>query len=413
MISALIAFEGGIAVLRLNRRRSINIVYAVFAFNFVLCCILFNQYVTAPVKSISLIWNRILAFPGSLNAAFMLHFAILLVSKNEQLRQKWLLPFLYLPSFLIGLMWVLGRSIQDVYRTQWGWDNYSTPGNIWVNFSVILFIALCLASFLLVLYRFLRPFGERNKDQMRPIMFSLLMGTLGWFVSLTLFFSQNDLLHTLVSNLSFLIIVTPFTVGVRLAIARYHLMTLSPQRQAAELISGMNEPVFLVDMKGTVVFQNSFGGELAKKADLRDPYAICDLFICSETVQKELNAISAGKSRGDYMHVTTRDTEQMRTAYLLKLQGIKNETDEFIGALCILSEEKSLGDFQNRYGITPREIDVLFLSLSGFTNKEIARKLDISQRTVEHHHENIYNKLGIDNKIELYNIALKYRIISN
>ena len=117
ILSALIAFEGGLTVLKLNRRRSINVVYAVFALNFVLSCLIFDQYVTAPDKRISFIWNRMLAFPGSMNAAFMLHFAVLLISEKERPGRKWLLPLVYIPSFLVGLMWVTGRSIQDVYRT--------------------------------------------------------------------------------------------------------------------------------------------------------------------------------------------------------------------------------------------------------------------------------------------------------
>ena len=328
ILSALIAFEGGLTVLKLNRRRSINVVYAVFALNFVLSCLIFDQYVTAPDKRISFIWNRMLAFPGSMNAAFMLHFAVLLISEKERPGRKWLLPLVYIPSFLVGLMWVTGRSIQDVYRTPWGWDNYSEPGNFWVTFSAILFLSTCLAGFILVLYRYLHPFDERNKKQMRPIMLSLLLGVSGWTLSLGFFYTQNDFLHTLVSNLAFLIIVTPFTVGVRLAIARYHLMTLTPQRQAAELISGMGEPVFLIDMEGTVVFQNPPGEKLAAKAEMsadagpEDEYSICDIFLCSEKIRKELEAIAEGKSPGDYLRVTARDAEKIRTAYILKLQGV-------------------------------------------------------------------------------------------
>jgi DNA-binding CsgD family transcriptional regulator len=58
-------------------------------------------------------------------------------------------------------------------------------------------------------------------------------------------------------------------------------------------------------------------------------------------------------------------------------------------------------------------MEILLCSVSGLTNPEIAARLGISIRTVDHHHLHIYNKLGINNRIELYTMALRYRLLSN
>ncbi|MDC7226794.1 MAG: LuxR C-terminal-related transcriptional regulator [Spirochaetales bacterium] len=412
MISALIAFEGSIAVLRLNRRRLINIIYSIFALDYMLVCLFFNQYVTSPDHDTALFWNRMLVFPASFYPSIMLHFAMILISKNERLMYNWLIPFIYLPSFLIGLVAVLGKSIQDVFHTPWGWENYSSPSNFWLNISFVVFILLCVGSFMLVLYRYKKPFSERKKKQLRPIMYSQLIGTIGWVLSLGLYYTGSGVLQSLVSNLAFLIIVTPLLIGVRVAIFKYHLMVLAPDRYAAELISGIDEPVFLLDMQGEVMFQNPCAGRLAKYAEIKEPYSICSLFHCGERMQKELEDMVHGNNTGSALHVTIKCLEKPRSSYVLQIQGVKNEIDEYIGAVCVATKEQTLEGFQERFGITPRETDVLYLSVAGFTNKEIARELNISIRTVEHHHENIYNKLGINNKLELHNISLKYRIIS-
>jgi DNA-binding NarL/FixJ family response regulator len=50
--------------------------------------------------------------------------------------------------------------------------------------------------------------------------------------------------------------------------------------------------------------------------------------------------------------------------------------------------------------LTPREDEVLTLLAHGLTNREIAERLVISTKTVEHHVSQIFNKLGLRNRAE-------------
>ena len=51
--------------------------------------------------------------------------------------------------------------------------------------------------------------------------------------------------------------------------------------------------------------------------------------------------------------------------------------------------------------MTPRDQEIAGLCSKGLLNKEIAEKLNISQRAVEVHKNNIFKKLGINNTVEL------------
>lgn len=55
--------------------------------------------------------------------------------------------------------------------------------------------------------------------------------------------------------------------------------------------------------------------------------------------------------------------------------------------------------------LTEREREVMLLAIDGFSNKEIARRLDISHRTVEIHKSKIMHKTGAINLLDLAAIA--------
>ena len=49
--------------------------------------------------------------------------------------------------------------------------------------------------------------------------------------------------------------------------------------------------------------------------------------------------------------------------------------------------------------LTPRELEILQLVLAGKSNKEIAREVFISKKTVEFHLDHIYSKIGIRRRL--------------
>jgi len=56
---------------------------------------------------------------------------------------------------------------------------------------------------------------------------------------------------------------------------------------------------------------------------------------------------------------------------------------------------------ERHLGLTRRELEIARLAADGLTNKQIAARLYLSQRTVETHITNILNKLGLDSRIQL------------
>ena len=73
--------------------------------------------------------------------------------------------------------------------------------------------------------------------------------------------------------------------------------------------------------------------------------------------------------------------------------------------------ETDSGDKRD-FGLTSREMQVIKLVSSGYTNKDLAKELGISENTAKHHITNIFDKLGVSNRMELVLFSLEHRLIA-
>lgn len=60
--------------------------------------------------------------------------------------------------------------------------------------------------------------------------------------------------------------------------------------------------------------------------------------------------------------------------------------------------------------LTARERDIVSLVTQGYRNKEIAEKLSISEQTVKNHLHNVFDKLGVSDRLELALYALHHKL---
>jgi two-component system response regulator NreC len=63
--------------------------------------------------------------------------------------------------------------------------------------------------------------------------------------------------------------------------------------------------------------------------------------------------------------------------------------------------------------LSARETEVLRLIALGYTNNEIAHKLQLSRRTVETHRNHVHRKLGLKTRAELVRYALQHGLLAS
>jgi two-component system nitrate/nitrite response regulator NarL len=64
------------------------------------------------------------------------------------------------------------------------------------------------------------------------------------------------------------------------------------------------------------------------------------------------------------------------------------------------------------FGLTARERQIVSAVVNAYQNKEIAEKFAISEKTVKHHLTNIFNKVGVSNRLELALFAVHHHLDS-
>jgi len=75
-----------------------------------------------------------------------------------------------------------------------------------------------------------------------------------------------------------------------------------------------------------------------------------------------------------------------------------------------LIDSSSAASRQKRYGLTPRELEIISAVVAGYANKEIAEHFKISEDTVKHHLSNIFDKLGVSTRLDLALFAVNQSI---
>ncbi len=75
-----------------------------------------------------------------------------------------------------------------------------------------------------------------------------------------------------------------------------------------------------------------------------------------------------------------------------------------------MTEPRSAASRGDKVLLTVREQEIVSLVAQGFRNKEIADKLSISEQTVKNHLHNIFDKLGVSDRLELALYAIHHKL---
>jgi DNA-binding NarL/FixJ family response regulator len=85
-------------------------------------------------------------------------------------------------------------------------------------------------------------------------------------------------------------------------------------------------------------------------------------------------------------------------------------TDDFADDVINMYRNERRTPFQE---LTKREKEILQLVVQGFTSKQMAEQLNLSQRTIDHHRSNLLRKFNRKNSVDLVNYAVRNGFVTS
>jgi len=341
------------------------------------------------------------------NAIFAVNLHFFLRLKTKKKIKAWTLALIYLPVLALSLVPIIDHEkyIRFLYSDgEWKLALPRRNARGWLHtylWTTYLYLALTL---ILAFLCWKRSGSRREKRQAL-----ILLG--GFAIYGIAQLSQVFLRKPLPPSL-FVLPMLFYILGLCYATLRYRFLAPTPSLVAEDLIAHISDVVLLLDTDLRVINANPAAGDLfAAPPEMLEGRELFALARIGAETEKRLR---------DFMH-GVEPSLRMRLAFGKEggdpamtethLSKVRDGFSDLVGVLVVARELQGRKDFQREYRITERELEVVDLILSGLSNESVAEALGISERTVEAHCLHVYNKLGVNNRVELTKICAKYDLL--
>jgi len=194
-------------------------------------------------------------------------------------------------------------------------------------------------------------------------------------------------------------VTKPIAVEEMLARIRVHLANARLTQSARAALDVSGRYLLAVNAVGKIMWATPQAQKLLSDALTPDSD---DDVVLPDPIPQWLDQARKGKAGSKAAIMTALPgNEQLRLQYMGRLGS-----SEFLLRLAKDSGAETPSEFSSELGLTAREGEVLSWLSKGKTNRDIAQILGLSPRTVDKHLEQIYSKLGVENRTAAAAIAV-------
>jgi two-component system, NarL family, nitrate/nitrite response regulator NarL len=179
-------------------------------------------------------------------------------------------------------------------------------------------------------------------------------------------------------------------------------------KMAVELVEENHPDILLLDL-----LMPNLPGLEALRAITTAGSEVRTVLLCSAISTKQvLEALQLG-ARGVVLkkkvaELITALEVVMRGQYWIESHSVSNVV-QVVQQLAAANHHPSQP--QNRFGLTARETEIISFITQGCMNRDIANSLSITEETVKRHLTNIFNKVGMSNRLELALFAIEHGLV--
>ncbi len=403
----------GLYVLSINWKKNSNQLFFLITICLALNCLggIFIQ--TSQTNELSIFWFKFCI------VFYMIHWFLILVLyiyiSKINLEKSYLYFILFIPA-CYSILKILQSHEPAIFiinnNTRYISDYGASINDVYQSYIISFLYFLASILILLKGYRI----TNQNKTKKQFIIISISQ-----FTSFTLVTIDHILLFQLLnistSRIPAIIMVYSliWIFGIWYTIIKYKFLRLTPKMITDEIINDIDESIILIDQKLKILFINNptlkiLHEEFNKLLGVHISHIINNHNEIIREINKLINAeFNSFSCRLKYKNLKSENSIFMDSKFSL----IKDKYNDIFGVLIISREVKELRQLKSDFKISNRETEVIQHIINGETNQEIAEKLYISERTVKAHNKNIFNKLKVENRIQLLMLLKEFNLIPN
>lgn len=182
-------------------------------------------------------------------------------------------------------------------------------------------------------------------------------------------------------------VTKPIVIVEMLARIKVHLANARLTQSARAALDVSGRYLFAVDHRGRMIWATPQAEKLARARSADEKFELPEPWL------DWLDQMHRGLAEQKAPPAISFRDEKLRLQYMGRLGA-----NEFLLRLARDTSSDSPAEFSKELGLTSREGEVLSWLSKGKTNRDIAQILGLSPRTIDKHLEQIYAKLGVENR---------------
>lgn len=204
--------------------------------------------------------------------------------------------------------------------------------------------------------------------------------------------------------------ITPILILFYIAVLfyaalRYRFLGISEDELNRRIVEGAGDFVVLLDREGRLVQHR----KLSKiDPQLVDASTVAELFRNHKHLYHRLERLSSSGGETCRMLLYPKNGHSPAREIQAECSLIRDRFQDVVGALITGKSTDRLTTLQHSFGLSEREVQITQLLLGGESLRKIGEELGIRENTVKTHTSNIYNKMGVNSRIELMGVADSY-----
>lgn len=399
------ALFAGFYVLGLNRKELSNLLFCMICLTIAGWLFCAAMSYSAPTEADVVFWFHAAALFYIPFAAFNLHFYHELTHPGVITPAS--LPALYIPVPLMITVNFSGIGPYNHFSRIGNMWKVSTNSQGWGFYIISAYMIISIALSMILIFQSALTNDDKKKR--------LHSRVLSFFLSLTLILAlMTGFVLPCLRSYPFpqigVIWLGFYILAIYLNVFRYRFLGRRIMIPAEDLILQMEDFGLLLNPDGTIQTLNP---ALSRRLEL-EKQNWKDLNIRNllevNNFSEWLSSSDVVKSKTVHRGSLTFSTPKGPLATEATLTAIFDRQGELEAFLILAKENAKKQEFIRRYKVTSREMQVLEGCMRGSNNSEIAVELGMSVRTVETHLVHLYNKLGINSKIEMIQIAVSFQL---